>query len=87
MNTIDQELINVRADEKLNLNKLKTYLKNELDYSFDNIEIFQFFIFAIKNKQYFTLNNKENDEQKYSPFVGNSYNDNCRIGFNCLRAY
>jgi hypothetical protein len=47
----------------------------------------QFFIFAIKNKQYFTLNNKENDEQKYSPFVGNSYNDNCRIGFNCLRAY
>ena len=42
MNTIDQELINVRADEKLDLNKLKTYLKNELDYSFDNIEIFQF---------------------------------------------
>ncbi len=42
MNTIDQELINVRTDEKLDLNKLNIYLKKELDFSFDNIEIFQF---------------------------------------------
>ena len=60
MNTIDQELINVRADEKLDLNKLKTYLKNELDYSFDNIEIFQFsgghanltYLLQLDNKEY-----------------------------------
>lgn len=60
MNTIDQELINVRADEKLDLNKLKTYLKNELDYSFDNIEILQFsgghanltYLLQLDNKEY-----------------------------------
>ena len=65
MNTIDQELINVRADEKLDLNKLKTYLKNELDYSFDNIEILQFsgghanltYLLQLDNKEYVLSSN------------------------------
>ena len=60
MNTIDQELINVRTDEKLDLNKLNIYLKNELDFSFDNIEIFQFsgghanltYLLKLDNKDY-----------------------------------
>ena len=38
MNLIDQELIEIRQDEQLNLNNLSSYLKDTLNMQFKNIE-------------------------------------------------
>lgn len=42
MNINDQELIDVRKDEKLNLKNLSSYLKNNLKFEFENISTLQF---------------------------------------------
>ena len=42
MNLIDQELIEIRQDEQLNLNNLSSYLKDTLNMQFKNIETLQF---------------------------------------------
>ncbi len=42
MNVIDQELIEIRQDEQLNLKKLSTYLKDTLNMEFKNIKTLQF---------------------------------------------
>ena len=42
MNINDQELIEIRKDEQLDLNNLRTYLKDTLNMQFKNIETLQF---------------------------------------------
>ena len=42
MNHNEQELINVRKDEKLDLERLSSYLKNNLKLKFDNLSSLQF---------------------------------------------
>ena len=42
MSINDQELIDVRKDEKLNLKDLSSYLKNNLKFEFENISTLQF---------------------------------------------
>ena len=42
MNVNDQELIKIRQDEQLDLNNLRTYLKDTLNIQFKNIETLQF---------------------------------------------
>ena len=42
MSINDQELIDVRKDEKLNLKDLSSYLKNNLNFEFENISTLQF---------------------------------------------
>ena len=42
MNLIDQELIEIRQDEQLNLNNLSSYLKDTLNMQFEKIETLQF---------------------------------------------
>ena len=42
MGVYDQELIDVRQDEKLNLKNLSTYLKNNLKFEFNNLSTLQF---------------------------------------------
>ena len=42
MNLIDQELIEIRQDEQLNLNNLSSYLKDTLNMQFKNIKTLQF---------------------------------------------
>ena len=42
MDLIDQELIEIRQDEQLNLNNLSSYLKDTLNMQFKNIKTLQF---------------------------------------------
>ena len=42
MNLMDQELIEIRQDEQLDLNNLSSYLKDTLNMQFKNIETLQF---------------------------------------------